>query len=101
MQSARTPPSHQPPDYVCPFCRLINHADLSKETSTLDDIVYQDTTVTARGDSVVIRIIDVDLRSAVTLLARYLDHPVMFGSVTTGRVTLGVHSPVARVADRR
>ena len=54
----------------------------------------QDSTVLARGDSVLIRIVDVDLRAAVSLLARYLDHPVTFGNITGTRVTLESPRPV-------
>lgn len=56
----------------------------------------QDTSVTARGDSVMIRLVDVDLRVAVQALARYLDRPVVFGPVTAGRVTIETPKPVAR-----
>lgn len=51
--------------------------------------------VNQRGDSVTIRLIDVDLRAAVQALARYLDRPILFGQVTTTRVTLETPRPVA------
>jgi type II secretory pathway component GspD/PulD (secretin) len=54
----------------------------------------QDSTVTLRGDSVVIRLVDVDVRSAVSMLARYLDRPVTFGNIQGGRVTLESPRPV-------
>ena len=56
----------------------------------------QDTSVTVRGDSVMIRLVDVDLRFAVQALARYLDRPVVFGPVTAGRVTIETPRAVAR-----
>ena len=55
-----------------------------------------DSAVTTRGDSVVIRLVDVDLRAAVQSLAPYLDLPVVFGAATTGRVTLETPRPVPR-----
>jgi len=51
--------------------------------------------VTQRGDSVSIRLIDVDLRVAVQALARYLDKPILFGSVNATRVTLETPRPIA------
>lgn len=55
-----------------------------------------DSLVIARGDSVMIRLVDVDLRAAVQSLAPYLDQPVVFGAATTGRVTLETPRPVPR-----
>jgi type II secretory pathway component GspD/PulD (secretin) len=52
--------------------------------------------VTARNDSVSIRLVDTDLRAAVQALARYLDRPVMFGAVGDIRVTLETPQPVPR-----
>lgn len=54
----------------------------------------QDTTVTQRGDSVVVRIVDVDLRAALSLLAPYLTHPVTYGNMQPMRVTLESPRPV-------
>jgi general secretion pathway protein D len=54
----------------------------------------QDTTVVRQGDSVVVRLVDVDLRSAVSLLAPYLDHPVVFGNIQPVRVTLESPRPM-------
>lgn len=57
----------------------------------------QDTAVVARGDSVTIRLIDVDIRAAIQALSRYLDRPVMFGAIGAGqRVTLETPRPVPR-----
>ncbi len=48
----------------------------------------QDSLVLARNDSVMVRLVDVELRTAVQALARYLDRPLVIGNVTGGRVTL-------------
>jgi general secretion pathway protein D len=56
----------------------------------------QDSTITVRNDSVLVRLVDVDLRSAIHLLARYLDRPVIFGTLSGARVTLETPSPVPR-----
>jgi len=54
-------------------------------------------TVSLRNDSVSVRFMDVDLRSAVDALSPYLDRPVVFGSSVPGaRVTLETPHPVAR-----
>lgn len=50
--------------------------------------------VVARNDSVSIRLVDVDLRSAVQVLGKYLDRPVVFGTVNGVRVTLETPQPV-------
>jgi len=56
-----------------------------------------DSTVQARGDSVSVRFVDVDVRAAVQALARYLDRPVVFGSsVGAARVTFETPHPVPR-----
>ncbi len=53
-----------------------------------------DTSVVRRNDSVSVRFIDVDLRAAVQSLSRYLPGPVVFGSISAGRVTLETPRPV-------
>jgi general secretion pathway protein D len=51
----------------------------------------------ASSDSVSVRIVDLDLRAAVSLLARYLDRPVLVGAtVGTAKVTLESARPIAR-----
>ena len=50
--------------------------------------------VEARGDSVSVKLVDVDLRAAVQALSRYLDRPVVFGAVGNTRVTLETPRPV-------
>ena len=52
--------------------------------------------VVPRGDSVAVRLLDVDLRAAVQALAPYLDHPVIFGAMNAGRVTFESPHPIAR-----
>jgi type II secretion system protein D len=57
----------------------------------------QDTTVVSRGDSVTIRLVDVDVRAAIQALSRHLDRPVIFGAVGGGqRVTLETPRAVPR-----
>lgn len=56
----------------------------------------RDSTVLARGDSVTIRLVDVDLRLAVQSLGQYLDRPVLFGAVNGGRVTVETPRPIPR-----
>jgi len=60
-----------------------------------------DSVVAARGDSVSIRLVDVDLRGAVQALSQYLDRPIVFGGAAAGaapqaRVTLETPRPVPR-----
>jgi general secretion pathway protein D len=51
----------------------------------------------AKRDTVSIRIVDTDLRTAVALLARYVDRPVLIGAfVTGGKVTLETARAVPR-----
>jgi general secretion pathway protein D len=54
-----------------------------------------DSVLVARNDSVMIRLIDVDVRAVVQVLSRFLDRPVVFGTLTSSRVTLETPSPVA------
>jgi general secretion pathway protein D len=56
----------------------------------------RDTTAAAR-DTVSIRLVDVELRTAVQALSQYLDRAVVFGAQVTGnRVTLETPRPVPR-----
>jgi general secretion pathway protein D len=52
--------------------------------------------ISERGDSVSVRLIDVDLRAAVSALSPYLDRPVVFGAVSAVRVTLETPHSVPR-----
>lgn len=57
----------------------------------------RDSAVVAEGDSVTIRLIDVDVRAAIQALSRHLDRPVIFGAVGQGqRVTLETPQAVPR-----
>lgn len=49
------------------------------------------------GDSVDVRIVNTDLRTAVQLLSPFLDRPVLFSAQTAATVTLETPVPVARV----
>lgn len=56
----------------------------------------QDSLVAEQGDSVTIRLVDVDLRAAVQALSRYMEKPVVFSGATGNRVTLETPRRVAR-----
>lgn len=50
----------------------------------------------ARADSIDIHLVDVDLRTAVQALSRYLDRPVVLGNVGAAKVTIQTPQPVKR-----
>jgi len=50
----------------------------------------------ARGDSINIHLVDVDIRVAVQALAAYLDRPVVLGAVPSTKVSVETPRPVAR-----
>lgn len=52
--------------------------------------------VESRGDSLTIRLVDVELRTAIQALAPYLDRPVITLSVPPARVSIETPSPIAR-----
>jgi len=56
----------------------------------------QDSLLTAHGDSVRIRLVDVDLRAAIMSLSPYIDRPVVFSGITGTRVTLQTPGLVPR-----
>lgn len=56
----------------------------------------QQAAVEQRGDSVVIRLVDVELRAAVQALSQYLDRALLIGAIGPQRVTVVPPSPVAR-----
>jgi type II secretory pathway component GspD/PulD (secretin) len=58
----------------------------------------QDAAVAAHNDSITVRLVNADLRTAIQALAPYLDRPVMFGSVGEVRITLQTPRPVPRGA---
>jgi len=55
-----------------------------------------DSPISPSGDSVRVRLVDVDLRAAIQSLAPYLDRPVVFSGITGTRVTLETPTPVPR-----
>jgi general secretion pathway protein D len=55
-----------------------------------------DSLASTRNDSVTIRLVDVELRAAIQVLARYLDRPLAIGNVMGGRITLETPQPVPR-----
>lgn len=71
-------------------------AALSLAALTRESPAQDTTSVRVMGDSVYIRFVDVELRSAVQALARHLDRPVLFGAVPSARVTLETPRPVPR-----
>lgn len=59
-------------------------------------LMAQEPAVEARGDSVAIHLVEVDLRLAIQMLAPYLDRPVVFGALAGQSVTIETPLPVAR-----
>jgi len=55
-----------------------------------------DSLVLARGDSVAIHLVDVDVRAAVQALGRYVDRPVIYTGAGGQRVTFETPRPVKR-----
>ena len=53
-----------------------------------------DSTIVPRNDSVMIRMVDVDVRALIQALARYLDRPVVFGPINGTRVSLETPTPI-------
>lgn len=56
----------------------------------------QDSLIVGRGDSVMVHLVDVDLRAAVQALSRHMDRPVVFSGAAGTRVTLETPRPVPR-----
>ena len=62
-------------------------------------VLAQDTTaVRERGDSLTVRLVEVDLRAAIQALGRYLPKPVLVGPIQAGKVTLETPGSVPRNA---
>jgi len=59
-------------------------------------LASQEPFVRAKGDSIDIRLVEVNLRLAVQMLAQYLDRPVVFGAIGGQQVTVESARPVAR-----
>ena len=56
----------------------------------------QETGITVRGDSVSIRLVDVELRIAIQMLSQYLDRPILFGTLGSQQVTVETPQPLPR-----
>jgi general secretion pathway protein D len=65
-------------------------------TLTAGTALAQDAPVVTRGDSVTIRLVEVDLRQAVQLLSQYLNRPIVFGSLAPQPVTIETPRPIHR-----
>jgi general secretion pathway protein D len=59
-------------------------------------VAAQVDSIVMRSDSVMIHLVDVDLRAAVQALGRYLDRPVVIGNIAGARVTFETPQPVPR-----
>jgi general secretion pathway protein D len=82
-------------------CRLLSAtASLAAFAATPRAAIAQrDTLVRAQGDSVIVQLVDVDLRAAIQALGRYLDRPVVIGNLgnaSSNRVTLETPHAVPR-----
>jgi general secretion pathway protein D len=53
-------------------------------------------TAVVRDDSVTVRFVNIDLRSAAQLMSQYLDRPLLFSGQGTGPVTMETPHPVPR-----
>ncbi len=62
----------------------------------VSSVQSQEADVAVHNDSVVIRLVDVDLRGAVQALGRHLDRPVVFGALPPNRVTVETPAPIPR-----
>ena len=56
----------------------------------------RDSLVRSRGDSIVVRMVDVDVRVALTSLSRFIDLPLTFGALPPSRVTIETPQPIRR-----
>ena len=56
----------------------------------------RDTTIGVVGDSVRMHLVDVELQTALQVLAKYLDRPIVLGSVGNARVTIETPRAIAR-----
>jgi general secretion pathway protein D len=54
--------------------------------------------VRVANDSVLVRLVEVDIRAAIQALSRYVTKPVLVGSIQSVRVTLETPAPVSRAA---
>lgn len=79
-----------------PFLRAVLYTLVATFVLSSTTSAQQDSLVTERGDSVSVRLVDVDLRAAVQALSRYMDRPVVFSGAAGNRVTLETPRPVSR-----
>lgn len=69
--------------------------------SPMTAVAQEDVGVDEVGDSVLVRLVDVDLRRAVQALGRYLDRPIVFGSIGDHlRVTIETPGRISRESVR-
>lgn len=80
---------------LAPVMRMIGVAFAATVMRSLPAAAQSDS-VALRGDSVMIHLVDVDLRAAVQALGRYLDRPVVIGAISGARVTFETPQPVPR-----
>lgn len=59
-------------------------------------LAQEDTLVVLKNDSISARLVNADLRLAIQALARYLDRPVVFGTIGDLRMTLETPQPIPR-----
>jgi general secretion pathway protein D len=82
--------------------RLARHTAMAVLLVGAPTVLYgqrSDSAVVTRNDSVIVRLVDVDIRAAIQALSQFLDRPVVTGTLNNVRVTLETPSPipVARV----
>ena len=65
-------------------------------TSATTARAQQDSSLAVHGDSVRVRLVDVDLRAAIQSLSPYIDRPVVFSGITGTHVTLETPGLVPR-----
>lgn len=62
----------------------------------LPAVGQQESGLTLRNDSLIVRFVNVDVRTAIQALGRHLDRPIAFSDVGDGRITLETPQPVPR-----
>src|SRR5690606_26636933 len=59
----------------------------------LPAVGQQESGLTLRNDSLIVRFVNVDVRTAIQALGRHLDRPIAFSDVGDGRITLETPQP--------
>lgn len=81
-------------------CLILQHPNIASAqtaATAADDIVIEGVQpANGSPDSVVIRLVDVELKLAVQALARFVDRPVLFTADGSRRITLDAPAPVPR-----